>query len=192
MSNFPENKGYVAAKVISTTQPTDKAAMWFVGSDMNSVTDIKLFWNGQWTSIENMFSLTQVGVTAPANKKIIWLDSTFAPPRPKTYNSVTKQWEFVFKIQRRIVAQDFTIDIPDDNYIIDCNNASGTLEVSIVDVQLDNFMVNIHRIGDGSVVLKPDTASVNGQYNPISISNKFGAVSLRRIDTNQFVANGNL
>lgn len=83
--SFPEDKGYVRARVISLTPPDDKAAIWAVGADENSITDHRLYRSGSWVSIEGIV----YSATAPSNTNVIWIKTGGLVPVIHTYDGAS-------------------------------------------------------------------------------------------------------
>ena len=90
--SYPEDKGYISNFVISLTAPANKAAMWAVGSDANSITDYRFCISNTWQSITVLFNVAFVGNAAPANTSQVWLDTSVNPNLYKIYDSVNTVW----------------------------------------------------------------------------------------------------
>lgn len=90
--SFPINKGYVASLVVSTTAPDNKAAMWAVGPDADSVSDFRFYLGGSWQSITVLFNIAHVGNVAPVDTTKIWFDTSGNPDVYRIHDVVNNQW----------------------------------------------------------------------------------------------------
>jgi|GEM_PF-2231584 len=89
---YPVDKGFVSNFIISATAPTNKAAMWAVGTTANNITDFRFCISNVWLSIFVLFNVAHVANTAPSDTSKVWLDTSVNPDKYKIYDSVNSIW----------------------------------------------------------------------------------------------------
>ena len=171
--SYPTDKGYVRGRVISTTAPDDKAAIWAVGPDGNNITDYRFYHNGAWESVFDLFNASQVGNTPPtAAHAHFWLDTNFTPQQPRVRNNATNSWDFLHQSRVKGIDSNYVVTADDLGTILAIDNSTGVLLITLDDIDVPNFQCviwNYNPGGDPIEVVLASGVSLSGATGNVAV-----------------------
>lgn len=187
---MPTTLGQVAAILYGTTPPGNTKVLWGKEDGSGNVLgffryDLTL---GQWVPYKVVVRSTN----PPINTDVVWLDANFPAPMPKTYNSGSGNWEFIFQLSRRAENADITLQETDNNTVIDFTNSGGAAVIELQDIEVNDFQCTIARLGDGQVYIVTNDTLLNGQSGSFELKFQYTQVVIRRYAPNEYIVSGNL
>jgi len=184
------NLGQASAILYGTAAPGNTNILWAKTStaDPNTWTILGFYQylSGAW----QLIAASERSTTAPNNTHKVWLDSNFTPPIIKTYNG--SSWQEINKLRSVTKVSNFTLSVNENNAFVNVN-ADEDIIINIVDPGIDEFACTISRLGDGEVIIIPESGvSLNGINNALSIVDKWRSVIIRKLSANEFLVEGNI
>lgn len=187
---MPQNLGQVAAIITSQTAPSNTSVLWGKEDAGGNVLGYYRYDQGQSAWIE--ITVVHRGSTPPQNEDIVWLDENFAAPMPKTYNTGTGEWEFIFQLSRRTENANIQLRDTDNNQVIDFTHNSAGAIIELPDIPVDDFQCIIARLGEGEVYINTDGTTINGASGSFILKHQYSQVVIRRYAPAAYIISGNL
>lgn len=188
------NLGQVAAIVTRTSLPaTELNAIIRLVDGSDNLLDFYQ-WDPSstsWIAFSTLFAAVHLGGTAPADTSKVWLDNSVDPYLIKTYNSSAEQWVTLNNIRSINIIEDTILNPSHNNAFLNVS-INDPVIITISDNVGDEFVTQVTRL-TGQVTLVPEASEqLNGVNGPLDILNVYRSASIRKLDTNQFIVEGDI